>query len=86
MLSGLVPGVVFYMPLFGIISLAMSGIMGIIVLGSDDREYMAQLELIRLEHAKAVELTDIAAKKYAELENRISKSISENRELAGRLR
>lgn len=86
MLSGLVPDVVWYMPLFGIISLAMSGIMGVILLGSEDRDYLAQLELIRLEHAKAVELVATHEKKYEELKTQISKAISENRDLLGRIR
>lgn len=86
MLSGLIVDVQWYMPLFGIISLAMSGIMGVTLLGSEDRDYLSQLELIRLEHARAVELANNAEKKYEELKTTISKAISENREILGRIR
>lgn len=86
MLSGLVPGVPFYMPLFGLISFALAGIVGVVLLGAQDRDYDATLELIRLEHLKAQELLEQHRGKYTDLETRISKALSENRELAGRLR
>lgn len=92
LLTGLVPSVQWYMPLFGLISLAFSGILGVLVLGSEDRDYLSQLELVRIEHSKLKTLLDIEAHKFEsqvkqieELQTRVSKAIAENRELAGRL-
>lgn len=57
MCAGLVPGVPFAMAVLGFASMALTGAAGVFLLGSEDRDYLSQLELIRLEHAKAVDLT-----------------------------
>jgi hypothetical protein len=93
MLTGLVPEIPSQMPILGFLSLLACGFAGVSILGSEDRKYDHQLELIRLEFYKAKVWSDQAehdykvhAEKLAELEGRVSKAISENRELAGRLR
>ena len=93
MLTGLVPEIDVVMPILGFLSMVVWGLVGVFVLGAQDRDYDSQLELIRIEHLKASEVANVAIKlisdhhkKYEELESRVSKAISENRELAGRLR
>lgn len=86
MCSGLVPGVNIGMAVLGFAALVVTGFAGVYLLGSEDREYQQQLELIRLEHAKAVDLSNQRLAKYEELELRVSKALSENRDLTARLR
>ena len=86
MCSGLVPGVHIAMAIIGLVSTLSILLSGIFMLGSEDTNYMNQLELIRLEHKVAKEMNDLHAKKLEELENRVSKALAENRALEGRLR
>ena len=85
-LTGIVPTISLAIPILGLLSMAGWMAVGVLVLGSEDRNYEAQLSLIRLEHVKAQELLSAHAKKYEELANLISKAISENRSIQGQLR
>lgn len=80
-LSGLVPTVQWYMPVIGLTSLTLAIIMGVKILGSQDKDYNAQLELIRLEHLKV--LTDLQSYKTQaeEAAARASKAVAELRGL-----
>lgn len=86
MATGLVPGVPFYIPIIGLLATALIGVMGVHILGSQDKEFDATIELMRLEVKRCAETHDLDVKKMEALTNTISKALSENRELAGRLR
>lgn len=85
-LTGLIPQVPFYMPIMGLVSMLAAGAMGVELLGSEDKNYESQLELVRLEHLKAHDLLDLHRKKYEDLLNQVSKGVSDLRSEAGRLR
>lgn len=93
MLTGLVPGIAVYMPILGFAAWFSCLVSGVWILGGEDREYEAQLELIRLEKLKIDEICKSTLAKYSsvtkdyeDLKTQISKAISENRTLAGQIR
>lgn len=92
-LSALAPNVPFYAPLLGFASLVVIGIMGIYILGIEDREILSQLEQMRLKVLQVEQIRDGLfrnydefVKKQQEIETRVSKALADVRTEAGRLR
>lgn len=93
MASGLVPGVPILMACIGFMAFVAIGMFGIHLLGSQDKEFDSMIQLMRLEVLKAKEVEGSIArqnvdflKKHEEMENRVSKAISELRSESARLR